>query len=102
MIENYTYLIEHCKLIPMDEALQRMRTVDEKGKSPDAVPAGIDEEFLRLIAEQRPGGEYYQQSQGDKLLYMKRIDRLRYDVAEREQERLAKKMEDEIERIKRG
>lgn len=53
-----------------------MRLVDDKGNSPDFVPRNVDETFKQLIAEKRPRGEYYNTSMGDKLLYLKRIDKL--------------------------
>jgi hypothetical protein len=39
--------------------MNRMREVDEKGKSADFVPEFIDERFLNLISEKRPKGEWF-------------------------------------------
>ena len=70
--------------MPFEEAMFKMRQVDKKGQSPDFVPPHIDEEFAKLIEEAKPAGNYFQQSLGDKLLYIKRIDKLKYDVVEQE------------------
>jgi len=81
--------------------MQKKALVDpETGKSLDKVPPEIDDKFLELIKEQRPAGEYYQHSRGDKLLYLKRVDKLRYDVYEAEELRKQKKLEEELAQLK--
>jgi len=42
----------------------------------------IDPNFLQLVNESRPIGHYFEQTMGDKLLYIKRIDGLQYDILE--------------------
>lgn len=40
----------------------------------------IDPKFFNLVNESRPVGMYYEQTIGDKLLFLKRIDGLQYDI----------------------
>lgn len=43
----------------------------------DRDPANkIDPKFFQLVQESRPVGQYFEQSMGDKLLFLKRIDGL--------------------------
>ena len=65
------------------------------------MPEFVDERFRKMIAEKRPKGEYYSQTMGDKLLYLKRIDGLDYDVVEQEQLRLQRKLEEELEMMRK-
>ena len=51
--------MQHVKLMPFDEAMQRMREVSKNGESADFVPQVIDREFQNLIEQQRPAGEYF-------------------------------------------
>ena len=37
---------------------------------------------------------------GDKLLYLRRVDKLRYDVYEAEEQRKRKKLDEELEQLK--
>ena len=45
----------------------------------------IDEKYFRMVQNVKPKTEYYKQSLGDKLLFLERVDRLKYDVLEEEQ-----------------
>ena len=42
----------------------------------------VDPTFHGLVQECKPVGQYFEQTMGDKLLYLKRIDGLSYDVIE--------------------
>ena len=47
----------------------------------------IDPVFFKLIQESRPFGQYFEQSMGDKLLFLKRIDGLDYDIVDEYQKK---------------
>ena len=38
-----------------------------------------------LIDKARPGGNYYDQSQGDFLLFLTRVDKIKYDILEQKE-----------------
>ena len=100
-IRTYDDLLANFHLDSFEECMRKKALVDpETGKSLDKVPPEIDDKFLELIKAQRPAGEYYQHSRGDKLLYLKRVDKLRYDVYEAEELRKQKKLEEELEKLK--
>jgi hypothetical protein len=93
-------LIPHIKLHTFYEALARMKVLNEQGRSPDFVPSSPDKTFKSLIESQKPTGEYYHQTFGDKLLYLRRVDQLNYDVAAAEKEKIEAKMLSEFDKFK--
>jgi hypothetical protein len=42
----------------------------------------VDPTYHGLVQECKPVGRYFEQTMGDKMLYLKRIDGLSYDVVE--------------------
>lgn len=44
----------------------------------------VDEKFLNLIRQVKPKKEYYRQSLGDKLLFINRVDGIKYDILEKQ------------------
>ena len=42
----------------------------------------FDEEFFKLIQRVKPDIKYFEQGFGDKLLYLRRVDKLKYDILE--------------------
>lgn len=40
----------------------------------------VDPVFYNLVQQCRPYGVYFEQSMGDKHLFLKRIDQLQYDI----------------------
>ena len=101
LIQTYRDLIPHIKLLPFEDAMKQMYVRDELGRSPDFVPANGDEVFRALIKEQKPKGEYYHQTFGDKLLYLKRVDRINYDVAEVEKIKIQERLLEEFDKFKK-
>ena len=57
---------------------------DEIGDSDNPMPGpkDIDYDYMAKIEQYRPAGAYYEHSHGDKLLYMKKVDRIEYDLVE--------------------
>lgn len=53
-----------------------------------------------MIQHLRPIGAYYEHSHGDKLLYMKKVDRINYDVVAAHRERREKQLEEELKKLK--
>jgi hypothetical protein len=41
-----------------------------------------DEQFAKLIERVKPQKKYYHQSVGDRLLYLSRVHKLKYDIVE--------------------
>lgn len=60
----------------------------------------IDENFWEMIQQYRPIGAYYEHSHGDKLLYMKKVDKINYDVVGAYRERREKQLEEELKKLK--
>ena len=56
----------------------------------------IDEDYWELIAQNRPSGAYYDHSHGDLLLYMKRVDKIQYDLVSAFKARKEKQLEEEL------
>ena len=68
--------------------IRKIRERENKTNVPeiDRDPANkIDPKFFQLVQESRPVGQYFEQSMGDKLLFLKRIDGLSYDIIEEHQ-----------------
>ena len=61
----------------------REREVANEIAEADRDPANkVDPTFYGLVQECRPVGSYYETTQGDRLLFLKRIDGLTYDILE--------------------
>ena len=100
-IKTFDDLLANFHLESFQETMAKKAQIDpETGKSMDKTPLEVDDEFLKLVHEARPKGEYYEHSRGDKLLYLKRVDKLRYDVYEAEEQRKAKKLNEELIQLK--
>ena len=89
VVNTYLEFLPLIKLDTFETVIQR--GLDEKKAARDLeMPIGdridrdtqIDEEYLALVNKSRPYGQQFKQSLGDKLLFLKRIDRLQYDVIE--------------------
>ena len=63
-------------------------------------PKDVDETYLEMIQQFRPIGAYYEHSHGDKLLYMKKVDRINYDLVDAHRARREKQLEEELEKLK--
>lgn len=59
-------------------------------------PSKIDDIFAHLIHSERPGGQYYEHSLGDKLLYLKRVDKIKYDLVAAEKIRKQEALDKEL------
>ena len=59
LIQTYKDLINHIKLLPFEDAVERMYDFNENGKSDDFVPERPDETYKSLIVEKKPKVEYY-------------------------------------------
>lgn len=66
---------------------------DTKEKVKEAAKEYGDEQFAKLIEKVKPKLKYYEQGYGDKLLFFRRVDRLRYDIVEEEKLRRARQEE---------
>ena len=61
----------------------REREIANEVAEADRDPANkVDPKFYSLVQECRPVGSYYETTQGDRLLFLKRIDGLTYDILE--------------------
>ena len=59
-----------------------------------------DEQFDKLTLLIKPKVDYYKMSLGDRQLYLRRVDKLTYDIAEEEELRRARKHELELEKAR--
>lgn len=57
---------------------------DMKELPPDDIRRDIqrDDQFAKLIERVKPQKKYYHQSVGDRLLYISRVHKLKYDIVE--------------------
>jgi hypothetical protein len=79
LIQTYKDIIKYIDLLPFEDAMERMKDIDS---NLDYVPEQPDETFKAMVMEKRPKVEYYQSTLGDKLLHVRRVDALTYDVVE--------------------
>ena len=94
-------LLENFKLDTYQEAMARKeKELDDYGNMVEAPPIPVDDTYWSMIDEKRPAGEYYQHSLGDKLLYMKRVDKIHYDLVEADKIRKEKQLEEELARLR--
>jgi len=73
-----------------------MQVADESIENSMPGPKDIDRTYLEMIQQYRPIGAYYEHSHGDKLLYMKKVDRINYDLVDTHRERRQKQLEEEL------
>ena len=98
-------LIANFKLDTYEEAKAKreqelkMQVGDEAIENSIPGPKDIDQAFLQIIQQYRPIGAYYEHSHGDKLLYMKKVDRINYDLVDRHRERRQKQLEEELKKL---
>ena len=86
-------LLDNFKLDSFYECKEKLALDEDK-------PKEIDEKFLKMIQEARPGGHFFEHSVGDKMLYFKKIDRIRYDVVEAERMRKQQALEAELAKLR--
>lgn len=60
----------------------------------------FDPTYWEILKQYRPAGAYYEHSQGDKLLYLKKVDRIDYDCVEAFRTRKQAQLEIELERLR--
>ena len=71
-IRNHSDLLEH-----LDLNLLNKESVRKANKE-----FNIDDMFLKLTKRVKPDIKFYEQSMGDRLLYIDMVDRLTYDIVE--------------------
>lgn len=59
-----------------------------------------DEQFAKLIERVKPQKKYYHQSVGDRLLYLSRVHKLKYDVVEEHKLRKQRALDIELEKAR--
>lgn len=67
----------------MQGIVRKIRIKENAQEVPEAdrdITNRIDPVFFNLVQQSRPHGVYFEQSMGDKLLFLKRIDHLKYDI----------------------
>ena len=93
-------LIANFKLDTYEEAAEKRKNQIEDPDLPLPGPKDIDENYWEMIQQYRPIGAYYEHSHGDKLLYMKKVDKISYDVVAAHRERREKQLEEELQKLK--
>ena len=93
-------LINNFKLDTYEEAAEKRKHQVEDPDMPLPTKNDIDENFWDMIQNYRPIGAYYEHSHGDKLLYMKKVDKINYDVVGAYRERREKQLEEELKKLK--
>lgn len=89
-------LINGFKLDTYEEAKARMdkeremRGEDDLPEESMPGPKDIDENYFQMVQQYRPIGAYYEHSTGDKLLFIKNVDKIRYDLVDAHRERRQK------------
>ena len=106
VVNTYLEFLPLIKLDSFETVVQR--GLDEKAARDLEMPIGerlpadpqIDEDYLALVNKSRPYGQQFKQSLGDKLLFLRRIDRLQYDVIEEAQRKKKEILQEEIKQIR--
>ena len=60
----------------------------------------FDEQYLQLISKVKPDLNYYEQSFGDKLLFFRRVDKLKYDIVEEEKLRKERQLQLDLQKAR--
>lgn len=86
-IRNHSDLLDH-----LDLNLLNKESVRKANKE-----FNIDDMFLKLTKRVKPDIKFYEQSMGDRLLYIDMVDRLTYDIVEENKLRKQRQLELEME-----
>ena len=89
-------LIANFKLDTYEEAAEKRKNQVDDPDYPVPGPKDVDDNYMQMIQQYRPIGAYYEHSHGDKLLYMKKVDKINYDLVAAHQERREKQLEEEL------
>lgn len=78
-------LISNFKLDNYEEAKRKRELLEneEHDRDPDKiVPTSkdVDKDYWDMLQPHRPNGPYYEHSNGDKLLFLKKVDKIDYDL----------------------
>lgn len=86
-IRNHSDLLEHLDLNLLNR--ESVRKANDEFR--------VDEMFLKLTKRVKPEIKFYEQSMGDRLLYIDMVDRLTYDIVEENRLRKQRQLELEME-----
>ena len=59
-----------------------------------------DDQFAKLIERVKPQKKYYHESVGDRLLYLSRVHKLKYDIVEEHKLRKQRALDIELEKAR--
>ena len=60
----------------------------------------FDERYMNLINRVKPDKPYYQQGFGDRMLYIRRVDKLKYDIIEEQKLLKERNLQRELQRAR--
>ena len=98
-------LINGFKLDTYEEAKAKldkereMREIDDAPENSMPGAKDIDQDYFQMVQHYRPIGAYYEHSHGDKLLFMRNVDKIQYDLVDAHRERRQKQLEEELQKL---
>ena len=93
-------LMDNFKLDNYEDAKRKREMQAKDPDNPMPQPKDVDQAYWDQIQQYRPSGAYYEHSHGDKLLYMKKVDRIDYDLVDAFRARKQAQLEEELEKLK--
>ena len=95
IITTYSDILDHLDLDLMNKETVRdaQKEIAEKGIQ--------DNQYQKLVERVKPNIRFFEQGLGDKLLFLRRVDKLEYDIMEEHKRKAEKKFLEELEEAKR-
>ena len=60
----------------------------------------IDEAFLAMVTQARPSGQYFESNIGEKMLFLERMDRLRYDIMDQHMRKKSEHLQADLKKVR--